>query len=927
MRVATLALVASVVSWAGTPPVTGQQAGNPAAATPAVDFVQAQTLEQVVSGWRPDKSVFVIGELSRTPVPIDPQALRDLAGELNGKHWAVVIVLDASGLDGRSFALKLRIPLFGGRMPADGKIFLVGFTQKGQSGEVQAHFACSALNTAAFEHNIDRWFKPAVQKNGDVVGAIRAFTKNIDALIDVLKREPADAKSAVSSSLIDLESLVQFLLTVEILGLAVWPLTRHLFNELPDRGWAFSKIIGILLVSWVVWLLGSFKWFEASFEICLAIVILVAAPLWFFLRVKKGLPKKEAAAKRKALQVSRKFILLEEVLFSLVFLVWTFFRLYTPNLYNLEKFMDFGFINSILRGSFLPPKDHFLGGEVINYYYFGHFIAAVLFRLSRVPPSIAYHLQMSNLMALTFVESFAIGSGIYFLSSEANRQFQKSKAAIASGVVTACFITLFGNFHGFFYSFFDRSRSYSYPEATRFIRGCIHEFPIYSFVVNDLHAHVSDLPITLFMIAVGFCLFRDWQETPPQLPFQRKGWLGCVFPKRSGWYFLVFSITVGLAFMTNAWDFTIYLLLLGLIIWISSAQAAARGSFPGRRLLSPKVLFLTAVLSGLALAISISVGAPFWKHFASFAKGVALVPSSEHSPFWQLAILWGLQVVPVTLFVVHALRKSTEDASKRYLVLLSFVGAFLVLLPELIYFKDIYSAGIRANTMFKFYYQAWLLWGTVAGVAVAFLWQSYKSQTIWFRVGFKALVAFLVFSGFVYTYHVVHDGVGVRWKLPQTSGLDGKNYLARTLPFDAKAIDWINLNISGQPIIVEAVGASFTQFARIATFTGLPTVLGWPLHEWLWRGSMDDSIRPRTTVERRYGIKDTINNRLTDVETLYSTQDLGIAQKILDKYDVEYVYVGELEKIQYPTLAEQKFKSLAKTIVYDENEVRIYKIR
>ena len=115
--------------------------------------------------------------------------------------------------------------------------------------------------------------------------------------------------------------------------------------------------------------------------------------------------------------------------------------------------MDFGFINSILRGSFLPPKDHFLGGEVINYYYFGHFIAAVLFRLSRVPPSLPTHLQMSNLMALTFVESFAIRSGIYFLSSGPNRQFQKSKAAIASGVVTACFITLFGNFHGFFYLF------------------------------------------------------------------------------------------------------------------------------------------------------------------------------------------------------------------------------------------------------------------------------------------------------------------------------------------------------------------------------------------------------------------------------------------------------------------------------------------
>ena len=145
-------------------PLTVAAAGS--AATPAVDFVQAQTLEQVVSGWRPDKAVFVIGDLSRTPVPIDPQALRDLAGELNGKHWAVVIVLElnASALDGRSFALKLRIPLFGGRMPADSKIFLVGFTQKGRSGDVLARFACSALPPAAFEHNIDRWFKPAVRK-------------------------------------------------------------------------------------------------------------------------------------------------------------------------------------------------------------------------------------------------------------------------------------------------------------------------------------------------------------------------------------------------------------------------------------------------------------------------------------------------------------------------------------------------------------------------------------------------------------------------------------------------------------------------------------------------------------------------------------------------------------------------------------------
>jgi uncharacterized membrane protein len=144
--------------------------------------------------------------------------------------------------------------------------------------------------------------------------------------------------------------------------------------------------------------------------------------------------------------------------------------------------------------------------------------------------------------------------------------------------------------------------------------------------------------------------------------------------------------------------------------------------------------------------------------------------------------------------------------------------------------------------------------------------------------------------------------------LQEYDGIDGTAYLKTTRPQDYEAIQWINNNIPGQPVLVEAQGDSYTDYERISANTGLPTILGWTVHEWLWRGSYDVPAP-----------------RVTDVQTLYETDDLQTARALLQKYNVKYVYIGDLEHEKYPNLNESKFNTLGNPI-YKNPQVTIYQM-
>jgi uncharacterized membrane protein len=107
-------------------------------------------------------------------------------------------------------------------------------------------------------------------------------------------------------------------------------------------------------------------------------------------------------------------------------------------------------------------------------------------------------------------------------------------------------------------------------------------------------------------------------------------------------------------------------------------------------------------------------------------------------------------------------------------------------------------------------------------------------------------------------------------------------------------------------VVAEAVGGQYSEFARVSTFTGMPTVLGWPGHEGQWR---DDALQ---------------GSRQDDIATLYATDDWNVAREIIDRYDIRYVYVGNLERTTYP-VNEEKFNLFSKPI-YQLGNVTIYEV-
>jgi len=108
-------------------------------------------------------------------------------------------------------------------------------------------------------------------------------------------------------------------------------------------------------------------------------------------------------------------------------------------------------------------------------------------------------------------------------------------------------------------------------------------------------------------------------------------------------------------------------------------------------------------------------------------------------------------------------------------------------------------------------------------------------------------------------------------------------------------------------VILEAVGGSYSQYARISTHTGLPTVLGWPGHEVQWRGGTRE-----------------MGSREADIATLYTTPDWQTARDILTRYHVRYVYLGPLERQTYP-VSDFKFRTYLQ-VVFQQGGVTVYEV-
>lgn len=669
----------------------------------------------------------------------------------------------------------------------------------------------------------------------------------------------------------DIQLVFQWWGTLFLVGAAVYPITKYLFRDWTDRGFLFTKALGMAVVTFFVYLLGMLhilSFTQTTIWIVLLTLFLAGIPLY--------IRKKEPHTWRHAVTLAA-----EELFFFAALLGWTWVKAHEPSLHNLEKFMDFGFTKSILDSRYFPPPDMWYAGFPINYYYFGHTVMAVLTRLSGIDLTYSFNLMLATLFALCFTMSFSIGRELtkkitgavltaFLVTLAGNMQTIYAFTQGYTGDAVKPFWELFWPIKNLWQSLPTGMNTYWYANATRFIPYTIHEFPSYSFVVSDVHGHVLSIPFVLLAIAL---LITIWRE------------------KKIHYFFLLFyGFLCGVLLMTNALDGPIYFGLLVIVLWLTKATWEKKAQRIGS-------VLLAAIITSL----------PFLFHFKSFVNGLAVncppspltdskigpllfegVEKCQHSPLWMMWLLWGF-------FIYCGIWLFTSKVKQPLLKIFFLFSVALIIFPEFFYFKDIYPMHFRSNTMFKLGYQAFIMFSIMSAYTIVTLSRK------------KLFVLLLIPQLILVSIYPIFSVRSYFNSLREYQGIYGLTWLEIQYPDNWKAIQWLNRQPKGV-VIVEADGDSYTDASQFSAFTGLPTIVGWPVHEWLWRGSYD-----------------VVSPRREEVRQIYESTDTQTTRAILEKYDVTYIIVGFLERQRYLKLQEQKFKELG-TPVFTSGTTVIYKL-
>jgi uncharacterized membrane protein len=264
-------------------------------------------------------------------------------------------------------------------------------------------------------------------------------------------------------------------------------------------------------------------------------------------------------------------------------------------------------------------------------------------------------------------------------------------------------------------------------------------------------------------------------------------------------------------------------------------------------------------------------------------------------------------LIPALAFLLRSNEPAEEQTvhlqPSAFALLLIALGTLLILGPDYFYLRD--NFGYRINTVFKFYYQAWILLSIAAAFTVVVLLSELRGLP---SILYTGLILIVITMGLFYPVFSIPSKTDMfKAKAPEQRTLDGSAHIANFMPEDYQAFSFMRTLEPG--VIVEAVGPTggqYSEYARVSTFTGMPTVLGWSGHEGQWRN---------------YALQGT---RKDDIQTLYSTPDWTVAQEIINRYNIRYVYVGPLERSTY-TVNEEKFIQFLK-LVYQQGNVTIFEV-
>lgn len=691
--------------------------------------------------------------------------------------------------------------------------------------------------------------------------------------------------------------------TVILLGVCCFPIARRICFSFQDKGWMISKVLGIAVTGFFMWVLGTIKCFPFQPNICWWIVLVFGISCW---GIKAFRYKKQDQKEKKNLCVHKMFsiILEEELLFLSVFLFWTYLAGFRPEAYGTEKFMDYGFMKSLMRSTTLPPPDLWFSGKPINYYYGGQYFAVFLTKLTGTRVEESYHLMRTMVAAIGFVFPFIL---VRQMLAD-NRNIGK-RTAIFGGILAGTVVSFGGNMHYVLvgkiipwirklFSMPQPEHTYWFPNSTRYIGyypagndKTIHEFPSYSFILGDLHAHVVNVMFVLTLICIVYAMVQKSKEKSEQPVI----WRTFLNP-----YVWLLSFFIGVFHWTNYWDFVIYYVMGGMGVIYSNYLSMSK--LPTRK---ERFLF-TALHSGIhsiqVVLLSEIFALPFTLQFHTMVSGIAV--AQNHSRMYQWWLIWGLPLIVTVLLIFYAFwekdkKQPLPEVGECYAMILGISAIGLIVIPELVYVRDIYEKEFaRSNTMFKLTYQAFILFGIVMGYSFCRLMVENRTKIKKVLLG----CSFVCFLGCCcYGGTAIHSWFGEIWNHQNYKGLDASKFLETRFPEDAEAIRWLEETIQGTPTVLEANGDSYSDYNRVSAMTGLPTVMGWYVHEWLWRGSLGE-----------------INQRVLEIKEIYTSKQEKKVEELLRKYKVAYVFVGKMEREKFPNLNESLLCSFGKKVYEDK---------
>lgn len=775
---------------------------------------------------------------------------------------------------------------------------------------------------------------------------------------------------------------LQWYIVIQILGFLAFVLGYKLFSNLKDKGYCISKILGISFGSFISWwlMILNFKMYNFSpavSYVSTGIFALITAGV--ILKFNNENDRKNLF---NFFDKNYKFIALVEVAFLIVLITFGFIRAFSPDILMVHKLQEFVYINSILGSTSLPPDNSWLSGHTLNFFYTGYFMLANLVNLSALPLELAFNLIPGTILSLIILAS---GGIVYNLT--------ESKTYGIIGAIITGFMGNFVALKEIFKAGFTNSFNW-WSSAHCLTDNTFTEFPLWSAVQGDIEpfhlvnilflaliyilivmlkedlflfqnklnynsilSNVFLILIIALVITTDFyslltaviivfsCMLykalfsQNRTETILKsvittiivffgaliidLPFLLSYTLPDISIKATTSNYTGYTESFLLVFGVFLIPFLVYMLLeikkalsLGLVDSILSLIL----------LCSLLELIILNYTSLSAVSIKIIIGICLL--LLVISSGYRIYKKNNTKKFTtQAQIIIGLLVlleiefiivkeiitVLITVFIVFSIYKLlTEKDFKVFMALCLYLTTFLSMIIISIPNMSGFISGIEVLKAYLIA-QTLLLLPIALTIIIFELSKAFEgnNKEIYIIMQIIFLLPCFIFLA-LGTYEKSNKFVVTPGLLPELSGI---NHVKVFHESDYHSIKWLKEYASKNEVILEAFKPSESYSGRISGYSGLATIL--------------QGFDNQQFAYGKYILKE-LNQRVKDINKIYSEQDKMKVLHLINKYNITYIYVGEVERQIYPEESLNNFKEIG-TLIFNtgdqqNREAHIYKI-